>query len=104
MDGRVQILNSHIFGRIPKKQIMPLAMKHLEFVNIATFEMYRETIYVRSARKVIFENCNLKVNDEFVIDIYADNVYIKNSKLRLNSKGDNNVIQFYLLITGKNSS
>ena len=64
-------------------------LKSLQFYGVK-FEMYKETIYVEGADQVVFDNCNLKVNDVFVIDISATKVFIKNSILRLNSKGENN--------------
>ena len=88
-DAKVQILNSQIDGRVTGEQIMPTKIKSLDFINIHKFEMYKETIYVVGADQVVFDNCNLKVNDEYVIDISATKVFIKNSILRLNSKGEN---------------
>ena len=88
--AKVQILNSQIDGRVTGKRIMPLRIKSLDFINIHKFEMYKETIYVEGADQVVFDNCNLKVNDVLVIDITATKVFIKNSILRLNSKGENN--------------
>ena len=62
-------------------------LKSLQFYGVK-FEMYKETIYVEGADQVVFDNCNLKVNDVLVIDITATKVFIKNSILRLNSKGE----------------
>ena len=62
-------------------------LKSLQFYGVK-FDIHKDTIRVNASDHVTFNKCDLKVNDEHLVDITASKVLIKNTKLKLNSKGE----------------
>ena len=62
-------------------------LKSLQFYGVK-FDIHKDTIFVNASDHVTFNKCDLKVNDERLVYITASKVLIKNTKLKLNSKGE----------------